>query len=59
MAHMKAIHTPSEDIGRIAQKQASQHSCCRTALGPSTASTMKPGPAVAKYFKGEISVGRT
>jgi ribonuclease BN (tRNA processing enzyme) len=59
MAHMKADHTPSEDVGRIAQ-EAGVKTLVLSHLTPAmTASTDKTWRApVAKYFKGEIIVGK-
>ena len=59
MAHMKADHTPAEDVGRIAQ-QAGVKTLVLSHLTPAIDSLTddtwrKP---VAKYFKGEIIVGK-
>ena len=59
MAHMKADHTPSEDVGRIAQEAGVKTlvlSHLTPAIDSSTDETWR-APA-AKYFKGEIIVGR-
>jgi len=59
MAHMKADHTPSEDVGRIAQ-EAGVKTLVLSHLTPAIESISDDtwrGP-VAKYFKGEIIVGK-
>jgi ribonuclease BN (tRNA processing enzyme) len=59
MAHMKADHTPVEDVGRIAQ-EAGVKTLVLSHLTPaldSIADDMWRAPA-AKYFKGEIIVGK-
>ena len=59
MAHMKADHTPSEDVGRIAQEAGVKTlvlSHLTPAIDSITDETWR-APA-AKYFKGEIIVGR-
>jgi ribonuclease BN (tRNA processing enzyme) len=59
MAHMKADHTPVEDVGRIAQ-QAGVKALVLSHLVPGIDGISDEGwraPA-AKYFKGEIIVGR-
>jgi ribonuclease BN (tRNA processing enzyme) len=59
MAHMKADHTPSEDVGRIAQK-AGVKTLVLSHLTPAIDSIDDDtwrGPA-AKYFQGEIVVGK-
>jgi ribonuclease BN (tRNA processing enzyme) len=43
MAHMKADHTPSEDVGRIAQEAASKRWSYRISRRRSTASLTTPG----------------
>ena len=59
MAHMKADHTPSEDVGRIAQ-EAGVKTLVLSHLTPAidgiTDDTWRE--PVAKYFKGEIIVGK-
>ena len=59
MAHMKAGHTPSEDVGRIAQEAGVKTlvlSHLTPAIDSITDDTWRE--PVAKYFKGEIIVGR-
>ena len=59
MAHMKADHTPSEDVGRIAQ-EAGVKTLVLSHLTPAIDSISDETwrePA-AKYFKGEIIVGK-
>ncbi len=59
MAHMKADHTPVEDVGRIAQK-AGVKTLVLSHLTPAIDSISDDtwrAPA-AKYFKGEIIVGK-
>jgi ribonuclease BN (tRNA processing enzyme) len=59
MAHMKADHTPSEDVGRIAQ-EAGVKTLVLSHLTPAIDSISDDTwrePA-AKYFKGEIIVGK-
>lgn len=59
MAHMKADHTPVEDVGRIAQ-QAGVKTLVLSHLTPAIDSISDDTwrePA-AKYFKGEIIVGK-
>jgi ribonuclease BN (tRNA processing enzyme) len=59
MAHMKADHTPIEDVGRIAQK-AGVKTLVLSHLTPALDSISDDtwrAPA-AKYFKGEIIVGK-
>jgi ribonuclease BN (tRNA processing enzyme) len=59
MAHMKADHTPSEDVGRIAQK-AGVKTLVLSHLTPAIDSISDDSwraPA-AKYFKGDIIVGK-
>lgn len=59
MAHMKADHTPSEDVGRIAQEAGVKTlvlSHLTPAIDSITDETWRA--PVAKYFKGEIIVGR-
>jgi ribonuclease BN (tRNA processing enzyme) len=59
MAHMKADHTPVEDVGRIAQ-EAGVKTLVLSHLTPaidSISDAMWREPA-AKYFKGEIIVGK-
>lgn len=59
MAHMKADHTPSEDVGRIAQ-EAGVKTLILSHLTPPIDSiaddTWREG--AAKYFKGKIIVGK-
>lgn len=59
MAHMKADHTPSEDVGRIAQ-QAGVKTLVLSHLTPAIDSISDDTwrEPVAKYFKGEIIVGK-
>jgi ribonuclease BN (tRNA processing enzyme) len=59
MAHMKADHTPVEDVGRIAQ-QAGVKALVLSHLVPGIDGISDEGwrAAAAKYFKGEIIVGR-
>jgi ribonuclease BN (tRNA processing enzyme) len=59
MAHMNADHTPVEDVGRIAQ-DAGVKTLVLSHLVPATDSiTDDTWPAAAaKYFKGEIIVGK-
>ena len=59
MAHMKADHTPVEDVGRIAQ-EAGVKTLVLSHLSPAVDSISDDtwrAPA-AKYFKGEIIVGK-
>ena len=59
MAHMKADHTPSEDVGRIAQEAGVKTlvlSHLTPAIDSITDDTWRE--PVAKYFKGEIIVGK-
>jgi ribonuclease BN (tRNA processing enzyme) len=59
MAHMHADHTPTEDVGRIAQ-EAGVKTLVLSHLGPgdfSVSDARWRGDA-AKHFKGEIIVGR-
>jgi ribonuclease BN (tRNA processing enzyme) len=59
MAHMKADHTSSEDVGRIAQEAGVKIlvlSHLTPAIDSITDETWRA--PVAKYFKGEIIVGR-
>jgi ribonuclease BN (tRNA processing enzyme) len=59
MAHMKADHTPSEDVGRIAQ-EAGVKTLVLSHLNPAIDSIDDETwrAPVAKYFKGEIIVGK-
>jgi ribonuclease BN (tRNA processing enzyme) len=59
MAHMKADHTPSEDVGRIAQ-EAGVRTLVLSHLTPAIDSISDDTwrAPVAKYFKGEIVVGK-
>lgn len=59
MAHMKADHTPSEDVGRIAQ-EAGVRTLVLSHLTPAIDSISDDtwSAPVAKYFKGEIVVGK-
>jgi ribonuclease BN (tRNA processing enzyme) len=59
MAHMKADHTPSEDVGRIAQ-EAGVKTLVLSHLTPAIDSITDDiwREPVAKYFKGEIIVGK-
>jgi len=59
MAHMKAGHTPSEDVGRIAQ-EAGVKTLVLSHLTPAIDSIDDDTwrAPVAKYFKGEIIVGK-
>ena len=59
MAHMKADHTPSEDVGRIAQ-EAGVKTLVLSHLTPAIDSISDDTwrEPVAKYFKGEIVVGK-
>jgi ribonuclease BN (tRNA processing enzyme) len=59
MAHMKADHTPSEDVGRIAQ-EAGVKTLVLSHLTPAVDSISDDTwrEPVAKYFKGEIIVGK-
>jgi ribonuclease BN (tRNA processing enzyme) len=59
MAHMKADHTPSEDAGRIAQ-EAGVKMLVLSHLTPAIDSITDDiwRAPVAKYFKGEIIVGK-
>jgi ribonuclease BN (tRNA processing enzyme) len=59
MAHMKADHTPSEDVGRIAQ-EAGVKTLVLSHLTPAIDSIDDETwrAPVAKYFKGEIIVGK-
>ena len=59
MEHMKADHTPSEDVGRIAQEAGVKTlvlSHLTPAIDSITDETWRE--PVAKYFKGEIIVGK-
>jgi len=59
MAHMKADHTPVEDVGRIAQEAGVKTlvlSHLLPAIGSIRDDTWRA--AVAKHFKGEIIVGK-
>jgi ribonuclease BN (tRNA processing enzyme) len=59
MAHMKADHTPVEDVGRIAQ-EAGVKTLVLSHLVPATDGITDDTwrSAAAKYFKGEIIVGK-
>ena len=59
MAHMKADHTPSEEVGRIAQ-EAGVKTLVLSHLTPAIDSIDDETwrAPVAKYFKGEIIVGK-
>jgi ribonuclease BN (tRNA processing enzyme) len=59
MAHMKADHTPCEDVGRIAQ-EAGVKTLVLSHLTPAIDSISDDTwrAPVAKYFKGEIVVGK-
>ncbi|MBR0755317.1 MBL fold metallo-hydrolase [Bradyrhizobium jicamae] len=59
MAHMKASHTPSEDVGRIAQ-EAGVKTLVLSHLTPAIDGIDDDTwrAPVAKYFKGEIIVGK-
>jgi len=59
MDHMKADHTPSEDVGRIAQ-EAGVKTLVLSHLTPAIDSITDEvwRAPVAKYFKGEIIVGK-
>ncbi len=59
MAHMKADHTPVEDVGRIAQ-EAGVKTLVLSHLVPATDGITDNTwrAAAAKYFKGEIIVGK-
>jgi ribonuclease BN (tRNA processing enzyme) len=59
MAHMKADHTPVEDVGRIAQ-EAGVKTLVLSHLVPATDGITDDTwrAAAAKYFKGEIIVGK-
>jgi ribonuclease BN (tRNA processing enzyme) len=59
MAHMKADHTPCEDVGRIAQ-EAGVKTLVLSHLVPAIDSISDDTwrEPVAKYFKGEIIVGK-
>ena len=59
MAHMNADHTPVEDVGRIAQ-DAEVKTLVLSHLVPATDSITDDTwrAAAAKYFKGEIIVGK-
>jgi ribonuclease BN (tRNA processing enzyme) len=59
MAHMKADHTPSEDVGRIAQ-EAGVRTLVLSHLTPAIDSISDDTwrAPVAKYFKGEIVVAK-
>ena len=59
MAHMKADHTPSEDVGRIAQ-EAGVKTLVLSHLTPAVDSISDDTwrDPVAKFFKGEIIVGK-
>jgi len=58
MAHMRADHSPPEDVGRIAQ-EAGVKTLVLSHLGPSDASVSDASwrAAAAKHFKGRIIVG--
>ena len=59
MDHMKADHTPSEDVGRIAQ-EAGVKTLVLSHLTPAIDSLTDEiwRTPVAKYFRGEIIVGQ-
>ena len=59
MSHMKADHTPSEDVGRIAQ-EAGVKTLVLSHLSPAIDSITDDTwrEPVEKYFKGEIIVGK-
>ena len=59
MAHMKADHTPVEDVGRIAQ-EAGVKTLVLSHLVPATDGITDDAwrSAAATYFKGEIIVGK-
>ena len=58
MAHMKADHTPVEDVGRIAQ-EAGVKTLVLSHLTPAIDGINDDTwRAAAKYFKGEIIVGK-
>jgi ribonuclease BN (tRNA processing enzyme) len=59
MAHMKADHTPVEDVGRIAQ-EAGVKKLVLSHLTPAIDSISDDTwrASAAKYFKGEIIVGK-
>jgi ribonuclease BN (tRNA processing enzyme) len=59
MAHMKADHTPVEDVGRIAQ-EAGVKTLVLSHLTPAVDSITDDTwrASAAKYFKGEIVVGK-
>ena len=59
MAHMKADHTPVENVGRIAQ-EAGVKTLVLSHLVPATDGITDDAwrSAAAKYFKGEIIVGK-
>jgi len=59
MAHMKAAHTPVENAGRIAQ-EAGVKTLVLSHLTPAVNSLSDEDwrAAAAKYFKGEIIVGK-
>ena len=50
MAHMRADHTPSEDVGRIAQRPVSKRLCSRTLPRRSTALATTPGANRSQNF---------
>jgi ribonuclease BN (tRNA processing enzyme) len=59
MAHMKADHTPVEDVGRIAQ-EAGVKTLVLSHLVPATDGITDDAwwSAAAEYLKGEIIVGK-
>ena len=58
MAHMRADHTPTEDVGRIAQ-EAGVKTLVLSHLAPGEGvSDARWRDAAAKHFKGKIIVGR-
>jgi ribonuclease BN (tRNA processing enzyme) len=57
MAHMRADHTSPEDVGRIAQ-EAGVKTLVFSHFGAPTVSDASWHAAAAKFFKGEIIVGR-
>ena len=59
MAHMKADHTPVEDVGRIAQ-EAGVKTLVLSHLVPATDGITDDTwrSQAAKYYKGEIIVGK-
>lgn len=59
MAHMKADHTPTEDVGRIAQEAGVKTLVLSHLTPPSDSITDDDWRApAAKYFNGEIIVGK-